>query len=830
MDQGALVTSPVRQSAFVGGEVSPAIQARVDLQRFHTSLKRCSNMIVLRQGGVVNRAGLEWIAATKIQVVPDAAKTRLVRFAFSELDSFMLEFAPGSPGKIRFYQNGVVVLAGGGGIYEVTHPYAAADIARLDFDQLGDVITVVHPSYAPYELKRFSADNWTLTAAASTSPIAPPANLDFEFKFEASDATHQQREWSWVVTAEDANGNESYASAPLTLTTAVLYPDIHQFKLKCDPVVGAVRYNLYRGRDGMYGFICSSTTVNGSPSKVRFKDDATAPAYSDSPPVWSWPFGSNEYPSTVTYYQQRQVFGRTNNHRQRVIASNTGQFLRFDKHEPLQDSDAINIDIAADSMDELRHLVHVHDIIALTGSAVWRIGAGPNEPFTLRTIQPLLQDETGASWVGPAKMGGVLAFVDSAGRFVHDVHFDGNTERYSAGNISILAAHLFERWNVVKLAYARAPFSVLWALRSDGTLLGLTYDKDHEVWAWHQHDTPGGEIVDICVVPEAGHDCLYCVVKRGVEAPLIHKELPSAPGNYTIERMVNRQVEDCMSVPFLDCHVAQELGVINTYEQAQIRITDPGAATWLVGSTVWVRFGPTSDAYRYFTIDRGGALLLFPVTWVGKHIVVTVYDEDGNGYQAQLLVTGTHVQGGGLADDLICTVEGSTVPTQLRGVYTAHWKYGDVEATLLQHLDGQTCRAVLDGVVIDGLVPEGGAVDLPFVTARLHIGLPYVSEIQTLPINFADKPLTGTKRIVERLFLEVENSRELKMGESLDALTEWTIPVTPLSHLGLPELHTAEIEVPNRGRWSGSGSVYIRQEKPFPLSILSATPTVAFGG
>ncbi len=45
----------------------------------------------------------------------------------------------------------------------VTTPYAAADLAALDWAQSADILFLAHPSYAPRQLNRVSATSWTMT-------------------------------------------------------------------------------------------------------------------------------------------------------------------------------------------------------------------------------------------------------------------------------------------------------------------------------------------------------------------------------------------------------------------------------------------------------------------------------------------------------------------------------------------------------------------------------------------------------------------------------------------------------------------------------------------
>jgi hypothetical protein len=72
--------------------------------------------------------------------------------------------------------------------------------------------------------------------------------------------------------------------------------------------------------------------------------------------------------------------------------------------------------------------------------------------------------------------------------------------------VSLFAPHLFNGYTVRELAYTRAPESVLWAVRSDGTLLGMTYVPDQQVYGWHQH-TPTAFFESCCRHPRGTRTC-----------------------------------------------------------------------------------------------------------------------------------------------------------------------------------------------------------------------------------------------------------------------------------------------------------------------------------
>ena len=197
-------------SSFNAGELSPALDGRVDLGKYATGCKTMENFIPLIQGPALRRSGTRFVEEVKYS----EDKTWLVRFEFSENQAFILEFGDFY---IRFYTNhgrllfstpdawvtgnayviGDLVIEGGvsyycvsnhtsgtfatdessgfwyaltSNIYEIPTLYSTADLVnanntlKLRFVQSGDVVYFVHPDYPPQKLSRFAATTWTMTS------------------------------------------------------------------------------------------------------------------------------------------------------------------------------------------------------------------------------------------------------------------------------------------------------------------------------------------------------------------------------------------------------------------------------------------------------------------------------------------------------------------------------------------------------------------------------------------------------------------------------------------------------------------------------------------
>lgn len=159
--------SPI-QNQFNAGEVSPRLYARTDLAQYAQALKTEENFISLPHGGATRRGGTTFVHAVKSAAHPP----RLLRFVHNATDAYILELGHnGSAGYIRFYREQGIIESSPGVPYEISAPYAEADLWNIMFAQSADTMFLVHPSYKPKTLTRSGHTNWTL---ADFTPTADP--------------------------------------------------------------------------------------------------------------------------------------------------------------------------------------------------------------------------------------------------------------------------------------------------------------------------------------------------------------------------------------------------------------------------------------------------------------------------------------------------------------------------------------------------------------------------------------------------------------------------------------------------------------------------------
>jgi hypothetical protein len=295
---------------------------------------------------------------------------------------------------------------------------------------------------------------------------------------------------------------------------------------------------VYKKSNGLFGYI-------GQTSELTFKDDNIIPDVSRTPPELANPFNAaGNYPGAVSYYEQRRAFGGTTNKPQNVWLTRSATESNLSASIPVRDDDAIAFRIAAREANSIRHIVPLSEMLLLTSSAEWKVTSVNSDALTPTSLQVKPITYIGSSNVQPVVTGASLLYPAAKGGRLRELVYTqsaaGNVG-YTNTDVSLMAPHLFDFKTIVDLAFARTPYPVVWAVSSDGTLLGLTYVPEQKVAGWHRHDTDG-VFESVCVVTEGNEDAVYVVVKRTING---------VQRRY-VERMHSRQFEELEDAFFVD--------------------------------------------------------------------------------------------------------------------------------------------------------------------------------------------------------------------------------------------------------------------------------------
>ena len=252
--------------------------------------------------------------------------------------------------------------------------------------------------------------------------------------------------------------------------------------------------------------------------------------------------GSSNYPSAVSYHQQRRVFAGTTDKPLHVWMTRSGTENNMSYSVPGRADDRILFRIAAREAGRILHIVPLAKPVLLTSGAEWNIGTLNSDVLTPDSISVSPQSYIGASNVQPVVVNNSLIYAASRGGHIRELAYNWQAGGYVTGDLSLRCPHLFDWREVRDLALGKSPYPVIWAVSDNGTLLGCTYIPEQQIGAWHRHDTDGAFESCACVA-EGADDVLYCVVRRNINNQDVRY----------IERMRSRRFTSLDDAFFVDC-------------------------------------------------------------------------------------------------------------------------------------------------------------------------------------------------------------------------------------------------------------------------------------
>lgn len=760
-------------------------------------------------------------------------------------------------------------------VYQITTPYATADLTSLKVFQSGDTVTITSKSYLQRQLTRTADNNWTLSAYAFTPDISRPnggsasaggaGSNTYQYRVTAIDANTGEeslvgREATQTISGatqadpcvititshtfnngdeiyidsvvgmtelngntyivankstntfelNDADGNNidstgftAYSSAGtaartfIYLASAAAPSSSAPHTVSWTAVSGALEYNIYRAVNEVYGLV----GIAGSNS---FDDIGTTPDTADTPPIERDPFStSSDYPNVGTYFQQRLVFANTDNNVEKVEMSQVGRYNNFTKRSPTQDDDSISFTVAGRQVNEIRALLPLLKLLIMTSGGEWVAEGDSSGAITPYAINLKPYSYYGISDLDPIVSGNNALFVQYGANIVRDLAFDLNVDGYKGSDLTVFSAHLLEGYTIVDWAYQQKPDSIVWMVRSDGVLLGMTYVPEHNVIGWHRHDVDG-TVENVLSIPEGTDFATYLVVKRTVDSRTVRY----------IERMNDRRVSDIVDFVGMDCSLSYD-GRNTTTSHT---MTLSGGTDWDYEESLTL----TSSTF-YFTSDD-----------VGRQIHLTGSDGDVIRFT---IVTGPSP---GFTTTAVSGVPHKTVPASLRSTATSTWSKAISEVTGAWHLEGKNVSVFGDGFVVANpnnsayttVTVTDGTITLSENYAVIHVGLPITCDLETLDIDQINSETLADKgKLINEVTVFVKDSRGYFAGQSL--------PTTDNSLDGLIEskvrdnedydspiaLQTGKIETKIESSWNDNGRVVLRQTDPIPLTVLAIVPT-----
>ena len=507
-------------TSFVSGEFSPKLDGRTDFDKYNSGCKTLENFLVHPQGAATRRVGTQFIAEVK----DSTKKTRLIPFEFSTEQTYVLEFGNQY---IRFYKDKGQITSGGSA-YEISSPYLEAELFEIKYAQSADVMYICHPNHAVRKLSRTGHTSWTLTEVDFQHGPFLPHNTTAT----TLTSSHTALGASTVITASSTtgiNGGDGFKSTD----------------------VGRL-IHIKDGHVKVTGFT-STTQVSGT-----VEDDISSGSATDD-----WALGSfsdtTGHPACVSFFEQRLVFAATKDEPQTIFFSKSGDYESMDDayHGTVAADSAMIYTIASNQVNRIRYLKAQRTLIIGTTGGEFTVSAdGTDAAITPTNVTIKRQSSYGTANVDAQPIGNSTLFLQKAKRKIRELAYNFDVDGYTAPDLTILNDAVTTS-GINEMAYQQEPDSILWCVRDDGILAGLTYQRSENVVAWHRHIFGGafGSGNAVCesvatISGELTEDELWVIVKRTVNGSTVR--YVECFSNFDFDET------DATSFRFLDSHLTYD--------------------------------------------------------------------------------------------------------------------------------------------------------------------------------------------------------------------------------------------------------------------------------
>lgn len=521
-------TTRVIQNSFAGGEISPALHGRHDIEAYFKGAAKIENFVVLKSGGVRKRGGLTQghSFATDTHTGNDGEDVALVPYRFDRQTGGILVVESGMTGEARWNRIFYLLKDSEGAFVP---PHAGPQEAyltqgfyihppSLSFEQIGDTLllsgengpesaggTAPSPSLVTAVLVNHLSQTYSVGNYAPSAKPATPYYLGYSTQGNdmiVSSSSSKARTLYYAACAEQGGVRSELKKLTVRNTNAE-WPLAHSI---------TVTVKIRPGAGGEYPeeivFAKRSGALYGELARLQ-SSDFTAEGTDGGLPYRSYIFtdenhlsGTPLYNQTalvadaagvsarcVMLYQQRLIFAGLPGEPFSLLCSGLGDFRSFHADRPVSDKDPFRFTIATDSPATIRFAAPYRESVLLfCDTGVWRVSGSANEGFSARTCQVFQITDIGCSpGIRPVRTTDGVVYVGADNRTVYELRYDLARDTVTPAERSVLSDHLTEGRRITSMAHQRYPSSVIWFTLDDGTFLSFSYQPEHELYAWARH-------------------------------------------------------------------------------------------------------------------------------------------------------------------------------------------------------------------------------------------------------------------------------------------------------------------------------------------------------
>ena len=819
----------LHQSNFNRGEIDPNLVSRNDLNAYGSALSKARNVLINNQGSVERRPGTVFRADL-------GATTRLESFIFSGEQEYIFGFQNTA---LKIYSTNGTLLQ------TITScSWTTSQLFDLSMTQQGDTMIICHESFMPQIIKRTGATTFAKSTFAFDTSIDGYRIFQPYFKFADAEVTLDPSSTSAgtiTLTASESYFTSSYVGTTIeiegseatitgytsgTVVTATLKKEL-SVELDPDPLatqqgttivkVTQVAHGLANsasvtisGAEDIFdsdGGGITSATINGTYSVTVIDNDhytinvgglnlatesvdggGARVVVKTHAPTRNWKeqvlSDVHGYPKAVAFHEQRLYFAGVTNIPDLIAGSKVGEFFNFDIGES-EDADSIQIQIASNEINEIRHLVSGKVLEVLTNTAEFYLKPPVGKPVTPSDIQVVRQSSLGSQRKAkPRLFDGATVFVQNNGKTVREYLFSSSLEEFSSGSISIEANHLIDTpTDSARISsIGNKPEQLFFLVNTDGTLAVYSAQRLQKILGWFLWETDG-TIESITTTT----DFIYIAVKRNINSADV----------YYLEQYATTVFD----VP-TDMTVTKTIS--GSYQPHGTPLTKGSVSS----SSTFIIDGTTAQPLAGETFQFGGSGTVHTI----QSSVAT-----GNSNEYAISIDSAVSESDNTALQFVTsrTFTGLNSSPDMRGK-VVHATSGSAEGSDVKYYGSAT-------------VTSGGVAVFDIPASAIDIGLSNTLQIKTLPVepqirtSGGSATLTAYPRKIAKATIELINTYNIKLNGNDVLLNDGQ----NINNLGVVDSFTGKRDVHFLG-YDNEPDIEITQSVPLPIRLLGITSEVYY--
>jgi len=730
-----------------------------------------------------------------------------------------------------------------GTIYEIPTPWTLSDLTdddgtfKLRLVQSNDIVYIASGNRAPRKLSRFGATDWTLTtlmpeggpfktinsttttvyASAATGSVTLTASAaifqaghvgSLFYLGQKSVLSITQWEPGKAVALNGLRRSDGKNYKALNAATTGGDKPVHTEGAVYDGDTGV----QWEFQDPGYGYLLitafTSSTVVTATVLSRVPDNAVLVGNAST----RWAHGAwsdvEGWPTQVTFHKERLTFGRGQN----VWMSVAGDFETFTSRDDggIVTADmAISILLQSDKKNNLQWFSPGDALLCGTAGAEFAIkSVTENQPFGPENVTAPEVSARGSRSIVPVFVGDVSLFIQRSGLKLRDFTYDNLSLKFTSFDQNTLADHITQS-GIVALAYQQEPDSVVWSLRDDGLLLGMTYSREQyessPFGGWHRHPIGGSfgdgnaVVESLCCIPAPAQDRdeLWLIVKRTING--VTKRY--------IEYMEyeRRFGDDPQDSFYLDSGLTLDNTIAATLTPGTgADVSETEDVVFTAGSSVFVAGDVGREIHlRYSEVDAVDGKT---INWFTAKAMITAYTS-GTVVEATIL----------------------TAFPSLDVIASGGWKLTVTTLSGLGHLEGETVDILGDGATHPQRTVSGGSVTLQEGCSKVQVGLPCRARLQTMRLNAGagDGTSQGKTARINKLVVRFLDTLGLKYGKDFANMDDAEFGDAQNLMDNAPPLFTGDLELDWPGDYDTNPWICFEQSEPQPSTIVAIMPIVS---